>query len=109
MKLTKQIKSYLRGNEIEKNSDGDFVYSDSKELTKENHENRTCGKCGKHRTVEGHDYCLGTLKLVMNACCGHGFDSEAYIQFFNGETVRGVKAIAIYRSMSKYKSGLDNK
>ena len=41
----------------------------------------TCLHCGLKRTSEGHDGCIGTLPNVMNACCGHGRTSEAYIQF----------------------------
>ena len=41
-----------------------------------------CAHCSKQCTPEGHDACLGTLKGgVMNACCGHGDDEAAYIQF----------------------------
>ncbi len=41
----------------------------------------TCGHCGLKRTPEGHDGCIGKLKGVMNACCGHGDSSIAYVQF----------------------------
>lgn len=40
-----------------------------------------CGHCGLHRTEQGHDGCIGTLEGVMNACCGHGEKSVAYVQF----------------------------
>lgn len=42
---------------------------------------QTCDHCGKKRTPEGHDGCIGTLEGVMNACCGHGNVNGAYIQF----------------------------
>lgn len=42
---------------------------------------RPCGACGKSDTPEGHDGCLGTLPGVMNACCGHGDESDAYVQW----------------------------
>ena len=45
----------------------------------------TCGHCGKKRTPEGHDGCIGILEGVMNACCGHGQDNMAYIQFDHPE------------------------
>lgn len=50
---------------------------------------RTCGSCGCDNTTEGHDACLGTLPGVMNACCGHGDRDQSYIQFENGDIVRG--------------------
>lgn len=40
-----------------------------------------CGHCGIKRTSDGHDGCIGTLSGVMNACCGHGEDRMAYVQF----------------------------
>ena len=33
---------------------------------------RTCIRCNKLPTVEGHDACLGTIPDVEYACCGHG-------------------------------------
>lgn len=54
-----------------------------------------CGKCGLEPTKEGHDGCLGTLKGddIMNACCGHGDDSQAYIQYWDKPQVDGCKAV----------------
>lgn len=53
-----------------------------------------CVKCGKGPTVEGHDGCLGTLPGdIMNACCGHGNDDQAYIQYWGGEIVTGYEAV----------------
>lgn len=40
-----------------------------------------CGHCSKHRTLEGYDGCIGYLPNVRNACCGHGEDRSAYVQF----------------------------
>lgn len=55
----------------------------------------TCGKCKKGPTPEGHDGCLGTLPgPIMNACCGHGNDEMAYIQYTNGSRIAGEDAIA---------------
>lgn len=40
-----------------------------------------CVHCGLDCTPEGHDACLGTLPHpVMNACCGHGDPTKAYVQ-----------------------------
>lgn len=54
-----------------------------------------CIHCGKGPTSEGHDGCLSTLPehIVMNACCGHGNDAQAYIQYRDGECVRGKHAM----------------
>lgn len=54
-----------------------------------------CAKCRKPPAPEGHDGCLGTLPedIVMNACCGHGMDSQAYIQYWDGSAIRGRDAI----------------
>lgn len=53
----------------------------------------SCGYCGIKRTPEGHDGCIGTLEGVMNACCGHGEDKTAYVQFPSGECIRGREAL----------------
>jgi hypothetical protein len=55
--------------------------------------NRPCGRCGKHPTAEGHDGCLGTLPAVMNACCGHGEVSGAYVQMPDGAYFQGQDAL----------------
>lgn len=62
----------------------------------------TCGYCGLSRTPEGYDGCIGELKGgVMNACCGHGDDRCAYVQFSHSDyskepnkiLIQGKKAI----------------
>ena len=55
-----------------------------------------CIKCGKLPTKEGHDGCIGTLDegIVMNACCGHGDEEYAYVQFWDSSCIRGVEAIS---------------
>ena len=52
-----------------------------------------CGHCGLKRTSEGHDGCIGELNNVMNACCGHGENKVAYVQFLDGSCIRGDKAL----------------
>lgn len=54
-----------------------------------------CIECKKPPSPEGHDGCLGTLpgKDIMNACCGHGLDKQAYIQFWGGLIIRGDEAV----------------
>ena len=71
-------RGYLRGHEI-KWVENKWVYSDNNQPTIGNE--RQCGYCGMGNTVEGHDSCLGTLPGVMNACCGHGKEDNAYVQF----------------------------
>jgi len=90
-------RSTWRGNAIEVLNDV-FVYSDTKEPVSETHNDRPCGNCNKAGTAEGHDACLGTLPGVMNACCGHGKESEAYVQFPDGRHLKGTEAIEWVRS-----------
>lgn len=56
-----------------------------------------CKSCKKYPTAEGHDACIGTLLegVVMNACCGHGDESDAYVQLWEDRAnpLRGEKAI----------------
>ena len=73
-----------------------------------------CGHCKIKRTIDGHDGCMGTLKNVMNACCGHGENKMAYVQFnhkdYNKEPNRimlkgidAVKYIAENKSVGNFK------
>jgi hypothetical protein len=76
---------------------GVSFYSDTKEPTV--NKKRTCGHCGKSRGEEGHDACLGALKGVMNACCGHGIKKDVYIQYWNGKIVQGEKALILIEKL----------
>ena len=89
-----------RGHEIEF-KDGIWIYSDTKKSV-ESHQNRACGHCNKMCTKEGYDGCLGTLESVMNACCGHGKDDEAYIQFMDRSTISGNDALIVMRGDEKH-------
>lgn len=95
------VKSKCRGNEIELVDDL-WIYSDTKEPVPINYKSRPCGNCGRNFTKEGHDGCLGELIGLMNACCGHGKINEAYVQFLDGECVRGEDAIVIQNILKKY-------
>lgn len=53
----------------------DWFYADTHELFDDS---RPCTKCGKYPTQEGYDACIGYLKDVKFACCGHGKEN-AYI------------------------------
>ncbi len=53
-----------------------WIYADNKTpITIE----RPCLKCGRTPTVEGYDACLGHLKGVKSACCGHGISEPIMI------------------------------
>lgn len=54
-----------------------WYFEETDILVKDSFENMPCGHCGRKFTKEGHDGCLGALVGVMNACCGHGRESEA--------------------------------
>lgn len=64
--------------------------------------NNPCKHCGKLYTKERHDGCIGTLIGVMNACCGHGDSRCCYVQFLDGECVRGKDAVEIIKILKKY-------
>ncbi|MCK5018764.1 MAG: hypothetical protein KAS32_17005 [Candidatus Peribacteraceae bacterium] len=84
-------KSKFRGYEIEW-VDGEWYFCDTDKLVEETHADRPCGYCRKEDTKEGHDGCLSVLPGLMNACCGHGVDSEAYVQFLDGTIIGGDSA-----------------
>lgn len=62
-----------------------------------------CKYCDKSYTKEGHDGCIGTLIGTMNACCAHGIIKCVYIQFLDGECIRGKDALDIIKIIKNYK------
>jgi len=92
--------STYRGHKIEF-IDNDWIFSDTKESTSKTHKERSCGKCDKFETKEGHDACLGTLPGLMNACCGHGVEKNAYVQFLDRYSIHGKDAIIIIEILKK--------
>lgn len=98
----REVYSKLRGHNIEWNGK-EWVYSDTKEPTVDGYGTRPCRNCGRDWTEEGHDGCLGTLPGIMNACCGHGIDKKAYVQFKDGFCIRGQDAITILNILKKYR------
>ena len=98
----RQYPDSLRGHPIEYVG-GEWRYVDDGTPTVGS-DRSCCGKCGQHRTPEGHDACVGTIPGAMNACCGHGQDNEAYIQFFAAERLSGVLALeAMKRAVEEEK------
>lgn len=74
---------YWRGHAIAPRRDGAFVYlSDGVPVTED--PSRPCGHCHLPNRPDGHDACIGHLKDVTNACCGHGIPYHAYVQFADG-------------------------
>jgi len=70
------IKSYQRGHEIIYNAkQGKWIYADNGEGVEIE---RPCKRCERMPTVEGHDACLGELKDVSFACCGHGVQKSYF-------------------------------
>lgn len=76
------------------------VFVDTGDGVAEAWEALPCGHCLQHNTPEGHDACLGTIPGAINACCGHGVVSEAYIQFEDGSRISGVDALAFARKIA---------
>lgn len=67
-----------------------------------------CAHCGKLPILDNtegnehevYDGCLGKLTGdVMNACCGHGDTSLAYIQKWDGSCIRGDEAIVKFKEL----------
>lgn len=98
------VKSFLRGHPVIF-EDGEWLYNDTKTPTVDNE--RECGHCEIENSIEGHDGCIGTLPGVINACCGHGIEDEAYIQFDYGHCVYGhcVYGIAAIKIINRLKKG----
>jgi hypothetical protein len=64
-----------------------------------------CAKCNKSPTKEGYDGCIGELPRgeVMNACCGHGKDDQAYVQRWQFRKLVGEEAIDYINSNRRSK------
>ena len=85
------VTGYHRGHEM-RYEDGAWRYTVTGQLVAVNPE-PDCGACGEKVTPEGHDGCLGTLPGVVNACCGHGVEAEAYVSLADGR-LGGAAAVA---------------
>lgn len=72
-----------RGHEIYWSGE-DWRYRDDNSIVDDS---RPCKRCGKYPTEEGYDSCLGTLKGVKYACCGHGIPGEAYVVLEDGTRI----------------------
>jgi hypothetical protein len=69
--------AFSRGHAIEFDmSECQWLYTDTKQPV---HGQRKCKRCRRPPTPEGHDACLGTLKGVKSACCGHGVEEPFQI------------------------------
>lgn len=100
-------RSKFKGHKIEyDNENNQWVFSDTKESTELTHQNRPCGYCNQHVIKDRHeeyDSCIGRLPGLMNACCGHGNASEAYVQFMDGFGVHGEDAKIIQEVLIKWR------
>lgn len=54
-----------------------------------------CRECDEYPTKDGYDNCVGELPvaIVMNACCGHGVEGAAYVQFWDGRRITSDEAV----------------
>lgn len=85
--------STLQGHEIYYNNGG-WRYLDDNSATVDGWQTRPCGHCHEPNRPDGHDACLGELPNVINACCGHGDQRQAYVQYTDGRIERGADAQA---------------
>jgi hypothetical protein len=90
-------RSNWRGRTI-KRRNGQWVYADTGGPV--GRHQRSCGRCHKLPTAEGHDACLGTLAGVRNACCGHGVEAAAYVQLDDGSVHRRQAALEFIQGLS---------
>lgn len=72
--------------------DDDWVYEDTRAPVSDD-KGRGCGFCHLANADDGHDPCIGELRGVMNACCGHGIEAHAYVQFDDGTVLRESAAV----------------
>jgi hypothetical protein len=82
-----------------KTKHGNKVYEDchlqkyrlhsTNEVVKDDNSNLLCPKCNKPPCPNGEDSCLGHLKNVIYACCGHGIPNTRYVKLDTGECFYG--------------------
>lgn len=70
------ITSYKRGHKIIFIK-GKWLYADDGSVA--DYE-RLCVRCQRMPTKEGYDACLGKIKGVKSACCGHGVTKKIIIK-----------------------------
>ena len=96
-------RGFHRGHEIEfDESSCDWLYADGSRVEGARvaaDPNRACGRCGRDSTSEGHDKCIEGLPGVLNACCGHGTQNEAYVQLEGGVRFSGAAAAAFFEGV----------
>lgn len=81
MSKTWMYRTHIRGHLVETYNGKDWYYVDTKELY--NHNDKSCVKCGLFAKHNEPDPCLGMLKDVTFACCGHGIKGEDYVVYLD--------------------------
>lgn len=101
-------RDHFRGHGIvQDNQTKKWIYEDTGQPVSDTWQQRPCGHCQLPATNDGHDGCLGTLPGTMNACCGHGEASEAYIQFLDEHIISGHSAAVILAELIKHSEQKD--
>jgi hypothetical protein len=61
-----------------------------------------CDHCGQRCSDDSDDDpCIEGLPGVLNACCGHGDEREAYVQMRDGTWVGGSDALVVIRYLQR--------
>lgn len=66
---------WQHGNPAVVLTDGSFAYANDPAPFG----SKSCPRCGRMPTPEGHDACLGWIPGVRSACCGHGVEETYYV------------------------------
>lgn len=96
MSSSRDMPDSWRGHAIEL-AGNTWIYSDTRKPVSDEPD-RACGHCGLANTPEGYDGCIGEVPGALNACCGHGDDSAAYVQLAEREA-RGADALVVIRCL----------
>ncbi|KKN03224.1 hypothetical protein LCGC14_1109780 [marine sediment metagenome] len=87
---------HLRGHQIYCDDHDVWRYVDNNEPTVG--AERPCGVCLVATGPSGHDPCIGEVPGAINACCGHGNDDEAYVQYPDGVRLDGMDAMRVFQT-----------
>ncbi len=74
-------------------------YEDGDAAVRDCWKTKDCGRCEKPFTEAGHDPCIANLPGVRNACCGHGVDADAYVEFDDWRRKTGDEAVRFFEGL----------
>lgn len=93
---------HFRGHPIYVDGLGDHRYRKNDKLVEFHYPDHPCKVCGLTAPQGEHDPCIKSLGgNVTDACCGHGDEATAYVQYSDKPTVYGKEAIEAQQQLKE--------